>query len=502
MRRKRIAAVGGIAVIAAVAIILLSTARNDKGRDRPFRTARVERGSIVVKVTESGEVVPLTVVNVKSELAGEVRLLFVEEGDSVRIGERLALVQQESSQAQQIAQSRASVERAKIDLEDTKRDLGRKRDLFDKGFIAKKDVEDAEQAHRRSQIQYELAEKQLWVVLGGGDEQAEPGSLGMKAFDNITVTSPISGVVISLNVEQGEMITSGTQAYGGGGTVLMTIADLSKMIVKTDVNEVDVGKIKLGQPAQIGFDAIRGRVYSGVVKKIAPAGTIEGNIVVFPIEVEIVGSVSGEFKEPLSGTSPQSPMERMFSELPESQRDGLRERIRELRAQGADRREIQKVIEKAMAERGGTPAPEGGPEPAPAFHPGDEAATAGISLIRPGMTADLDIIIATAKDVLLVPKEAVVGQNGRTAVMVLDGDTAVSRVVVAGLEDDVNVEEERAYRKATKCLQRTTRRHFAKNRNRGNRLRTDDRHCRRRREIESNADQSTQPDKDLRHRQD
>ncbi len=440
MRRKAFAIVGGIAVIAVVAVILVSTARNDSDRDRAFRTARVERGNIVIKVTESGEVAPLTVVNVKSELAGEVRRLFVEEGDSVKAGDRLALVQQESSQAQQIAQARASVERAKIDLEDTERDLERKRDLFDKGFIAKKDVEDAEQAHRRSQIQYELAEKQLWVVLGGGDEPAEPGSLGTKAFDNITVTSPISGVVINLNVEQGEMITSGTQAYGGGGTVLMTIADLSKMIVKTDVNEVDVGKIRLGQSAQIGFDAIRGRVYSGVVKKIAPAGTVAGNIVVFPIEVEIVGSVSGEFQQPGSGTSSQSPMDRLFSGLPQSERDALREKIRDLRARGADRKEIQGVIEEAMAEHGGAPAPESRGEPAPAAPRRGDVAETGISLIRPGMTADLDIIIAEADNVLRVPKEAVIEQDGGKVVMVLDGGTAVSRPVVTGLEDDVNVE--------------------------------------------------------------
>lgn len=440
MRRKVITIAGVVAVIVVVSVVLLSIARNGGKQGLPSRTARVERRSIVVKVTESGEVAPLTVVNVKSELAGEVKLLFVEEGDSVKAGERLALVQQESSQAQQIAQARASVERAKLDLEDTRRDLERQRDLFDKGFIAKKDVEDAEQAYKRSQIQYELSEKQLWVVLGGGAEPAEPGSLGAKAFDNITVTAPISGVVISLDVEQGEMITSGTQAYGGGGTVLMSIADLSKMIVRTDVNEVDVGKIRVGQSAQIGFDAIRGRVYSGVVKRIAPAGIMEGNIVVFPIEVEIVGSISGEFQEPRSETSSQFPGERLFSRLSEDQRDALRKRIRDLRAQGADREQIRTLIEKALAEHGGEPAPEGRPEPASGLPTGGEVDRAGIGLIKPGMTADLDVIIAKAEDVLCVPKEAVIEQDGNAAVMLLEGGETVSRPVTTGLQDDVYVE--------------------------------------------------------------
>jgi HlyD family secretion protein len=440
MRRKTYTIAGAVAVIVVVAVILILAARNGTKQDRSLRTARVERQSIVVKVTESGEVAPLTVVNVKSELAGEVRRLFVDEGDSVRAGDGLALVQQESSQAQQIAQARASVERAKIDLEDTERDVERKRELYDKGFIAKKDVEDAEQAHRRSQIQYDLAERQLWVVLGGGGEPTEPGGLGTKAFDTITVTAPISGVVISLNVEQGEMITSGTQAYGGGGTILMTIADLSKMIVKTNVNEVDVGKIRVGQSAQIGFDAIRDRVYNGVVKKISPAGTVEGNIVVFPIEVEIVGSMSGEFDKPGLTASSRSPGAGMFAGLPEDQRDALRKKIGDLRAQGANREEIQAVIEKAMAEHGEPPAPEIRPESPSGLPRGGEADPSGISLIKPGMTADLDIIIVKAEDVLCLPKEAVMDQDGGAAVMVMEDGKPVSRPVIIGLQDDVNVE--------------------------------------------------------------
>jgi len=426
MKRKSLTIAGAVAAIVVVAVILLAVARNGGKQDGQVRTASVERRSIVVKVTESGDVAPLTVVNVKSELAGEVKRLFVEEGDSVKTGQSLALVQQESSQAQQIAQARASVERANLDLEDTKRDLERQRELYERGFIAKKDVEDAEQAHKRSQIQYELSEKQLWVVLGGGSEPAEPGSLGAKAFDNITVTAPISGVVISLNVEQGEMITSGTQAYGGGGTVLMTIADLSKMIVKTDVNEVDVGKIRVGQSAQIGFDAIRGKVYGGVVKTIAPAGTIDGNIVVFPIEVEIIGSVSGEFQATSSEDARRFPGERLLAQLPEEEREALRKKMRDLMAQGAGREEVRRVMEEALAEYGGIPAPESGPEPAPGFPAGGKVDRSGIALIKPGMTADLDIIISRAENALCVPKEAINEQDdGVTVVTLLEGGETV-----------------------------------------------------------------------------
>ncbi|MEA3431189.1 MAG: efflux RND transporter periplasmic adaptor subunit [candidate division WOR-3 bacterium] len=363
--KKKLFVIGGIVVIIIVGLVIFrSILGNKDAKEQQFRTVLVEKGDILVKVTESGKVEPVTTVNIKSELAGEIKKLFIEEGDSVKAGDKLALVQQESSQAKQVAQARASLERAKLDLEDVKRNLERKQELYQKGFIAKKDVEDAEKSYKSNKIQYELAEKQLWLVLGG-TEPIKPQSLASKDVDNIIVKSPISGVVINLNIEEGEMITSGTQAFGGGGTALMTIADLSKMIVKTGINEVDIGKVRTGQSVNIGFDAVRGKVYRGVVKKIAPAGTIEGNIVVYPVEIEILGSV---------------------------------------------------LIQPAKEQR------------------------TGIELIKPGMTADLDIIIGLAEDVLCVPKEAITEKDGRTMVMLIKNGKPVPQPVTTGLEDDVKVE--------------------------------------------------------------
>ena len=325
-----------------------SLSREKKPQNPPFRTISVERGDIVIKVTESGRVEPVTSVDVKSEMAGEVKKLFVDEADTVAAGESLALIQQESSQAQQVAQARASLERAKIDLDRTERDLERQRALYEKGFVAQKTVEDAEEAYRKAKIQYDLTKRQLWLVLGGMGSVPER-SLEDTSLETVVIKAPISGVVTSLKVEEGEMITSGTRAYMGGGSILMTIADLTKMVVKVDINEVDVAKVEVGQEVRIGFDAIRGKVYHGRVKKIAPAGVLEGNVVVYPVEVEITDL------------------------------DGR---------------------------------------------------------IRPGMTADLDIIVGEARDVLYVPKEAV----RRRRVLVLVDGRPVPRPVVTGLEDDVKVE--------------------------------------------------------------
>lgn len=365
MMKKKLFIIGGSVVIIIIALVVFGVvSKNNNTSQQRLKTILVEKGDIILKITESGTVEPVTTVDIKSELAGEVRKLFVEEGDSVRVGDKLALVQQESSQARQVAQSRASLERAKLDLEEAERNLERKRELYELGFISKKDVEDAEKSHKSSKIQYELSEKQLWLILGG-TEQEESQSLTSRTFDNIIVSSPIKGLVIIVNVEEGEMITSGTQAYGGGGTTIMTVADLSKMIVKADINEVDVGKVAKGQPVNIVFDAIKGKIYQGRVRKLTPAGSIKQNIVVYPLEVEILNP--------------------------------------------------------------------------------DES-------IKPGMTADLDIIAGNAEGVLCLPKEAVIKRGNRSTVMLIEDGKPVPKEVVTGLEDDVKVEIKEGLKEGDKVL--------------------------------------------------
>jgi len=350
MRKKLFVVIATILMIIA-GLVLWKVRHQATAIDKlKLSQAIVKRGSITLKVTESGRVEPLTMVNIKSDFAGEVKSLLVDEGTVVEPGDTLAIIQLEATQSQQVANAWATLQRMKLELESAHRDLERKRELLEKGFIAKKEVEDAEKLYEDCKINYELAKRQLRLLLGGAD--INPEELAANEVTLIAIKSPVSGVVINLNVEEGEMITSGTRTYGGG-TVLMTIADLSKMIVKARINEIDVAKLKVGQPVQIGFDAIRGKVYHGKVRKISPTGTVEQNIVVYPVEVDILD---------------------------------------------AD------------------------------------------SLIKPGMTADIDIIVGEAHNVLLVPKTAIIQCDDHKFVKVLRHGTPRPQPVITGLEDNVNVE--------------------------------------------------------------
>jgi len=350
---KKYIIVGGIilgAVILVFVILRINGSRKNKTPD--FKIIQASRDNIVRKVTESGKVEPVASVNVKSALAGEVIKLFVEEGDKVKLGQKLVLIQPQPEEAQKVAQTKASIKSKKLDLEDAQRDLKRKETLYEKGFIAEQDVEDARKQYENSQIQLRLAKRQLWVVLGG-EENVDVEGLDLEGIENITLKSSMEGMVTSVNVEEGEMITSGTQALGGGGTGIMTVADLNEMIVKANINEVDVGKLKKAQKVLIGFDAIKGKVYHGEVKRISPSGIEEQNLVIYPVEVEILDS--------------------------------------------DDR-------------------------------------------IRPGMTADLDIIVGEAENVICVPKHAVINREGKAMVLIRERGKFIPKPVVTGLDDDVKIE--------------------------------------------------------------
>ncbi len=351
-KKKYLVIVGVILIVVIIAIIGIRLIRGKRNEAPDSQIAIVGKENIIKKVTESGTVEPVISIDIKSELAGEVVGFFVEEGENVKKGQRLVVIRPEPDEAQKVAQAKASIKSKQLDLEDAERDLRRKEALFEKGFIAEQDVEDARKQYENSKIQLQLAEKQLWAMLGG-ESKVNVENIELEGTENITLTSSIDGVVTSINVEEGEKITSGTQAIGGGGTAIMTVADLSEMLVKASINEVDVGKLEKGQEVKIGFDAIRGVVYRGKVRRISPSGAEEDNLVVYPVEVEILNS--------------------------------------------------------------------------------DER-------IRPGMTADLDIIIGKVENVLSIPKHAVVNRNGKSMVFVREGGKVTSKQVITGLDDNIKIE--------------------------------------------------------------
>jgi len=131
------------------------------------------------------------------------------------------------------------------------------------------------QEFEKSQEKYNLVEK-----------SGIPINQSPEKFQGSNVVAPMDGIVLTKNVEIGESITSGVSSFNAG-TVLFTVADVSSMIVKAGVNEVDIGKVRVGMPVKVTLDAYPKVAFAGRVDRIAPAVRIDDKVRVFDVEIRL-----------------------------------------------------------------------------------------------------------------------------------------------------------------------------------------------------------------------
>ncbi len=292
----------------------------------PARTAVVTRGPLEVRVHETGTVIPRLAVEVKSKVGGEVVKMAVNEGDVVEAGTLLAQIDQtdfvsrvrqaeadlasararlsalvEGSRPQEIAQAAAELTRAEIALADARKTERRRLDLYAAGFIARSEVDAAVTERQIAEQALVRAREALSLAREGSRQQdivaaraavvraEEVLRNAREQLQNTTIRAPISGTVIRKKVNQGEIVTAGNVSTSVG-TLIMVLADLNEILVRSKVNEVDVPKIRTGQPAEIRLDAIRGKTYRGEVVRIASAGERDAtkNVVTFEVDVRLL----------------------------------------------------------------------------------------------------------------------------------------------------------------------------------------------------------------------
>jgi multidrug efflux pump subunit AcrA (membrane-fusion protein) len=290
MKRVVVAILIGLAAVAGGAAILFSpsTGKEAKPKDEP-RIVAIKRGAFQTRVAETGTLEPVRTIEIKSQVSGEVRRVDVVEGQVVSRGQGLAVIQQEPSQARQVAQLRATLEEERVNVEQAELGLKRMETLLGQGFVSRRELELAQQDLKRARVRQALAERQLLLALGGNHdlyEQYLQQKLTTDKLVEFVIQSPSVGTVLEKKVHPGEIITSGTATFGGG-TILMTIADLNRMVVKAKINEVNIGRLSVGQPVEVRLDALHGRVFRGAVTAISPRGEKINGIVTYQVTIEI-----------------------------------------------------------------------------------------------------------------------------------------------------------------------------------------------------------------------
>ena len=254
-----------------ISFVIYGCGRNDASETKFYKKEQTTPQKLEVSIDASGVIEAISSVEIKSKASGEVLFLGAEVGDFVDKGFMLAQIDQRTAN-NIVDQTKSDLEAAKVRLLNAESQYERGIELHKNSSISDKDFEDikenfaqAKSTLVRNEVSYENAKISL---------------------DDTVVKSPINGTVISRPVEVGQVISSPTSAFGEG-SILMTMADLSKVRVRALVDEIDVGKVALGQRVSIKVAAYRDKEFIGTVAKIEPMAYVQQNVTTFPVLIDI-----------------------------------------------------------------------------------------------------------------------------------------------------------------------------------------------------------------------
>jgi HlyD family secretion protein len=296
----------------------------DKNQALKYRTAKVERGSISAFVTANGTINPVITVLVGSQVSGTILKLYADYNSRVKKDQLIAQIDPAIFQAQvsqakakvenaratflngqadiatarsNIESSKANVIKARVSVDDTKRNLNRSLELFARNLISASDRDSAQTAYDSAQALLEAAqaqEKASEAQLDSAKAKLEAARAQIKQteaelelaqvnLDHAKITAPVTGIVISRNVDVGQTVAASLQA-----PTLFTIAqDLTEMQVDTNVSEADIGRVAIGQEATFTVDAFPNLTFQGKVTDIRNAPVTVQNVVTYDVVIQV-----------------------------------------------------------------------------------------------------------------------------------------------------------------------------------------------------------------------
>ncbi len=312
-----------------------------------FKTSKVLRGDLSVKISATGTVEPNFKVEVKSKASGEVLSFPFEEGDRVKKGTLLlqldksdeqrnvakartelssssakykkavtSLLLQNTKYNTDLRSSKSEIETALANLKEAEDKLKRQHELFEKKFVSQESLDTAAtlfkvnqenlvQAQTRLQTAkdsiHDITMKENEVELVQSEVKRSEISVdeAEERLEETEIFAPIDGVIIEKFVEEGQIIASGISNVSGG-TAIATIADMSRLFIIADIDETDIGSVKIGHAVRITADAFPKEVFKGKVTRIAPQGLIENSITIFKAKIEVQGTGKNLLKPMMS----------------------------------------------------------------------------------------------------------------------------------------------------------------------------------------------------------
>lgn len=310
--------IGGVVLLILIGVGVVIASSGGSKIDKS-KLAKVEQADIAKSVVATGKIEPITKVEIKSKASGIVKRLLADAGDRVKVGQVLAELDKEEIQAR-VRESRASLEAAEANLRATQADMERAKvdalgpdvpllerayerakKMASDGVVSQSALDESQRAYEMAVNKREMARANL-TVSKAKQAQAQAQVAQQRAsleraeeeFRNSTIVAPIDGLVLSRNVEVGDAVSS-ILVLGSSATLVMTLGDTQEVYVKGKVDESDIGKVFMGQPARIKVESFKDKTFEGKVTKISPMGTEKDNVTTFEVRVSITNA-TGELK--------------------------------------------------------------------------------------------------------------------------------------------------------------------------------------------------------------
>ena len=231
-----------------------------------YETAKVEKATIGNSVTATGTIEPVTEVEIGTQVSGIISKIFVDYNSVVKKGQIIAELDKTNLMSE-LNSAKSNLASAKSELEYQETNYKRMSVLHEKGYI--------------SHDEYESAQLSYIKALNSYKTQQENVSKAQTNLGYATITSPIDGIVLSKDVEEGQTVASSYST-----PTLFTIAqDLTNMRVIADVDEADIGEVREGQRVTFTVDAFPENLFEGSVTQVRQKGTSESNVVTFEVVI-------------------------------------------------------------------------------------------------------------------------------------------------------------------------------------------------------------------------
>lgn len=269
MTRNKYIAIGLVVILAVIGVLVHKVAF---AKETPsYRFATVERGNVQSTVSATGTLNAVTTVSLGTQVSGQVSQLLADFNDHVKKGQLLARIDPTLA-LQAVTDAQANLEKARAEALQASRDYARNRELTNDGLVARSAFEQTQSTSEVAQASVKSAE----VALDRAKQNL--------AYTNIY--SPIDGVVVERNVQQGQTVAASLSAP----QLFLIANDLSQMQILAQVGESDIAQIKEGQPVEFTVQALQGQTFKGTVKQVRLQSTTVDNVVNYTVVVAVDNS--------------------------------------------------------------------------------------------------------------------------------------------------------------------------------------------------------------------